>query len=641
MRTGAGFFSLSSTLTRLASSALALVGLLLFNASAHGGSSPFIPHSDRLAEAFILDEADQRLSFAEVQARRQDFKKFHGVIDGRRHGRHFWVHIRWSPSPQPLLLQIRHGSSADITVFQADFPNDCAATKPPANNTLPDSFSDWRDFHLCPGTTEAYVRFSPHTGYPRVNFRVVAPEKAIALNFIETASVFAAGGLGVLSCLLALVRIGSRGWDPLALGFLVDRLSLLPFWASTLSPPPFTNIGKLKLAASILPLEFWRLAVPVGYLIFILLLLSADKQWSRWHRALAVLTGAGVLALVSSAFGALSDYTEIVWGLMFISLPLSLIIALGNVSRSLPLAGPAFGKMPLTQAKWGVAVLVLVVWINTVGMLAELTPDTALVLAMAFYLAMGTSVLIKAGEDSRQALTTALTDRLAREQAQREATLQSQQHAETRDLLLMLTHELRTPLGVLRFSLDAARTMPAARLRAEEAIRNMDSLVERCLQTAHLERDAVAESPDRWNPALEIPILVQQCRAPERVQLHIAANSPAAITRRRILSLIISVLLDNALKYGMTNGTTQLEVQPEVMNGAIGLSIAVDNTPGPAGLPDPQRVFRKYYRSPGAHQYSGAGLGLYLSKQLMERLNGQITYEPLPNTTRFKIWIPC
>ena len=641
MRTGAGFFSPGSTLKRLASGALALVGLLLFNAGTQAGSAPFIPHSDRLAEAFILDEADQRLSFAEVQARRQDFKKFHGVIDVRRHGRYFWVHIRWSPSPEPLLLQIRHGSSADIAIFQPNFPNDCAATKQPAYDTLPNSFSDWRDFHLCPGTTEAYVRFSPHAGYPRVNFRVVAPEKAIALNFIETASVFAAGGLGVLSCLLALFRIGSRGWDPVALGFLVEQLSRMTFWANTLTPPPFTNIGKLKLAASFLPLEFWRLAVPVGYLVFILLLLSVGKQWSQWHRALAVLTGAGVLALVSAAVGASSDHTEIIWGLMFISLPLSLIIALGNVSRSLPLSGKTFGKMPLTRAKWGTVALVLVVWISTVGMLAELTPDTALLLAMAFYLAMGASVFSEAAENSRQALTTALTDRLAREQAEREATLQSQQHAETRDLLLMLTHELRTPLGVLRFSLDAARTMPAARLRAEEAIRNMDSLVERCLQAAHLERDAVAESPDRWNPALEIPLLVQQCRAPERVQLHIAANSPAAFTRRRILSLIISVLLDNALKYGMNDGITRLGVQTEVLNGAIGLSIAVDNTPGPAGLPDPQRVFHKYYRSPGAHQYSGAGLGLYLSRQLMERLNGQITYEPLPNTTRFKIWIPC
>ena len=641
MRTGAGFFSPDSTLIRLASSALALASMLLCNAGAYAGSSPLIPHSDRLAETAILDDADLRLTFPEVQALRQDFKKFHGLLDIHRHGRHFWVHVRWSPSPEPMLLQIRHGSSADIRVFQSDFPNGCPATEPIPHDKPLDSFSDRRDFPLCPGTTEAYVRLVPHAGYPRVNFRVVTPASAVALNFIETASVFTAGGLGVLSCLLALFRIGNRGWDFLAIGFVVQQLSRLTFWATTLAPPSFTSIGKIKVATTLLPLEFWRLGVPVGFLVFMLLLLSPGKQWSRWHSALAVLTGAGIVAMASSAFGALHDYTEIVWGLLFISLPLSFIIALGSISRSLPLPGIAFGGMPLNRANWGIVVLILVIWLITVGTLAELTPDTALVLAMVFYLVMGASVLVEAAEDSRQAVTTALTERLAREQAEREATLQSQQHAETRDLLLMLTHELRTPLGVLRFSLDAARTMPTARARAEEAIRNMDSLVERCLQAAHLEADAEAETPDRWSPSMEVPLLVQQCRAPERVQLDIAVDSPTAVTRRRILSLIISVLLDNALKYGMTTGTTRLQVLPEVLNGDLGLAIRVDNTPGPAGLPDPHRLFQKYYRSAGAHQYSGAGLGLYLSRQLIERLNGHITYEPLPGTTRFKLWIPC
>jgi signal transduction histidine kinase len=169
----------------------------------------------------------------------------------------------------------------------------------------------------------------------------------------------------------------------------------------------------------------------------------------------------------------------------------------------------------------------------------------------------------------------------------------------------------------------------------------MDSLVERCLQAAHLEADSVAETPDRWNPALEIPLLVQQCRAPERVQVDIEVDSPAAVTRRRVFGLIISVVLDNALKYGMAAGTVKLQVQPEVLNGQLGLALLVDNIPGPSGLPDARRLFQKYYRSPGAHQHSGAGLGLYLSKRLMERLNGHITYLSLPNTTRFKLWIPC
>ena len=641
MRTGAGFFSLGSTLTRLASSALALVGMLLFNATASAGSSPFVPHADRLAESSILEDVDPRLTFSDVQTLRQDFKSFHGLLDVRRHGRHFWVHIRWASSPTPMFLEVRHGASAEIIVFQSAFPNGCPAPEQAAHHKPVDSFSDWRDFPLCAGSTEAYVRVSPSGGYPRLRFRVVSPASAIALNFIETASIFAVSGLAFLTCLLALFRIASRGWDPLAIGFLVERLSRLPFWVSTLTPPPFTIIGKLKIATAVLPLEFWRLSVPVGYLIFMLLLLSPGQHWSRWHRALAMLTGAGVVALVSSAFDALPDYTSIVWGLLFISLPLCLIIALGSVSRSLPLPGPTFGRMPLNSTKWGIVGMVFVVWLGTVGTVAELSADTAILFAMAFYLVMGASVLIEAAEESRKAVTTAVTERLARDQAERDANLQSQQYAETRDLLLMLTHELRTPLGVLRFSLDAARTMPAARVRAEEAIRNMDSLVERCLQAAHLEADATAETPDRWNPTLEIPLLVQQCRAPEHVQVEIHPDSPAAVTRRRIFGLIISVLLDNALKYGSTAGTIKLGVQPEVLSGQLGLAIRVDNVPGHGGLPDPQRLFQKYYRSPGAHQHSGAGLGLYLSNRLMERLNGQITYEPLPNATRFKLWIPC
>jgi len=297
--------------------------------------------------------------------------------------------------------------------------------------------------------------------------------------------------------------------------------------------------------------------------------------------------------------------------------------------------------MSLNDANWGIVGVILVAWLSTVGTLAELTADAAILFAMAFYLVVGASVLVEAAKDSRQALTAALTERLAREQADREAQLQSQQHAETRDLLLMLTHELRTPLGVLRFSLDAVPTMPSARARAEEAIRNMDSLVERCLQAAHLETDAIAEMPDRWNAALEIPLLVGQCSAPERVQLAMDPATPATLTRRSILALIISVLIDNALKYGASRLPVLLRVAPAAQNGVLGLAIWVDNQPGPTGLPDPKRLFQKYYRSAAAHQHTGAGLGLFLSSRLTATLGGQLTYEPSPELTRFKLWIPC
>jgi len=628
-------------LRRLFTSALVLVGVLLFNPSAHAGSSPFIPNADQLAESAVLEDADELLDGTEVQLHRQEFETFRGSLDTRRfHGRH-WVYLRWSSSQVPLLLQLRHSNQTPLALFYPAAANDCPAGEVTPLNTGVNSISNWAHIPLCPGATEAYLRIAKPTGNLLVAFRVTTAETAAALNFIEMGAVFAAGGLGVIASLLALFRLANRKNDVLAMGFLVEQLTRLPFWVSTLNPPHYTNIGKLKTLTDRLPLDSWRVLVVLGLLMFVQALVHRGERWSPRHHALSALTAIGAVTYLSSLFGALPDYTNVVWGLLIASLPVSIIACLRSVPRKGEVPTGAFSERPLYLANWSLAGIAVLTWVVTAVTLSEVTPDIAILGAVPFYLVVAASVIIDAAEESRRSFADALRQRLAREQAEREAILQSQQHAETRDLLLMLTHELRTPLGVLRFSLDAARTMPAARARAEEAIRNMDSLVERCLQTAHLEADATAETPDRWNPILDIPIIVQQCRTPERVQVEIHADSPTAVTRRRIFGMIIAVLLDNALKYGANAGNIHLLVQPETLSEQLGLAILVDNLPGQSGLPDPQRLFQKYYRSPGAHQHSGAGLGLYLSKRLLERLNGQITYEPLPNATRFKLWIPC
>jgi signal transduction histidine kinase len=581
------------------------------------------------------------LSFIEAQRRRKNFETFHGTLDTRRFHDHYWVYLRWAPTRGPLLLQFRHGDNTPVALFYPDSSNHCPAGNLARLRTNENSMSGWANVPLCAGATEAYLRVAKPTGYPRVAFRVTHYEKAAALDFIETAAPFATGGLGIIASLLALFRLAKRKSDVLAIGLLVQQVTRVPYWTATLNPPHYTNVGKLKLFTDTLPLESWRVLLVLGVLVYLQALVQRTTRRTPWHHALTALTVTGAVAYFSALLGAMPDYTMVVWGLLIAALPVSMIAALQSVSSTTQLPLGAIGEQPLYQANWSLAGIAALAWIGTVLPLNEVTPDVAMLAAIPFYLVVAASVIIEAADESRRAFADALQQRLAREIAEREATLQSQQYAETRDLLLMLTHELRTPLGVLRFSLDAARTMPAARARAEEAIRNMDSLVERCLQAAHLEADSVAETPDRWNPALEIPLLVQQCRAPERVQLDIDVDSPATMTRRRVFGLIISVVLDNALKYGMAAGTVKLRVQPEVFNGQLGLALLVDNLPGPSGLPDPRRLFQKYYRSPGAHQHSGAGLGLYLSKRLMDRLNGHVAYLSLPNNTRFTLWIPC
>jgi signal transduction histidine kinase len=58
--------------------------------------------------------------------------------------------------------------------------------------------------------------------------------------------------------------------------------------------------------------------------------------------------------------------------------------------------------------------------------------------------------------------------------------------------------------------------------------------------------------------------------------------------------------------------------------GARRIPIAVRNTIGPWGRPDPATVFSRYYRSDKASGVSGTGLGLWLSQKLAERLGTRI-----------------
>lgn len=83
-------------------------------------------------------------------------------------------------------------------------------------------------------------------------------------------------------------------------------------------------------------------------------------------------------------------------------------------------------------------------------------------------------------------------------------------------------------------------------------------------------------------------------------------------------------LIDNALKY--SEKMSSIHVKVDRIDGMV--SIKVENLPGSVGRPDPEQVFRKYYRSPRAQPISGTGLGLYLAYRLAQSLGGELEYSP-------------
>lgn len=220
---------------------------------------------------------------------------------------------------------------------------------------------------------------------------------------------------------------------------------------------------------------------------------------------------------------------------------------------------------------------------------------------------------------------------LAMEQRQREA----QGH-----FLAMLSHELKTPITVARIALGTTRTTGEPRRLIESALDNMNAIVDRCAYADQMDQHELTVVPETCDLAALVGETIDRCANPRRIHREIGALPPF-VTDRLLFGVMVSNLLDNALKYSPEGSPVALAAGLCARIGRQGICIRVDNQPSRAGLPDPSRVFGKFYRSSGARSSSGSGLGLYIVRGIAERLGGTAHYASNDGRVRFEIWLPC
>ena len=87
------------------------------------------------------------------------------------------------------------------------------------------------------------------------------------------------------------------------------------------------------------------------------------------------------------------------------------------------------------------------------------------------------------------------------------------------------------------------------------------------------------------------------------------------------LKIILSGLLDNALKYSGRGGRVELEVKDH----AEGIEIRVQDD-GPGIVPEErQKIFEKFYRGSGGQEnIQGSGLGLNMARTLAQAMGGHL-----------------
>ncbi len=244
---------------------------------------------------------------------------------------------------------------------------------------------------------------------------------------------------------------------------------------------------------------------------------------------------------------------------------------------------------------------------------------------------------------SRRLLDEGRRARVELEVAQRQLMLEKEKQDEQARFMAMLTHELKTPISVVRLALGLASPSPSARRHAQTALDDIDAIIERCQLSDQLHQGQLERLTTR-PMSCRIGDLLRELRigsaAPERVCIESDATleaQPEVRTDPQLLRVILSNLLDNGLKYSAPSSNLHVRA---VADADATVRVEFLNQPGPAGLPDPERVFSRYYRSPGAHGRSGSGQGLYIVQGLAKLLGARVDYDVHEAQVRFTLCIP-
>lgn len=248
---------------------------------------------------------------------------------------------------------------------------------------------------------------------------------------------------------------------------------------------------------------------------------------------------------------------------------------------------------------------------------------------------------LKAAEQERQRLL-----RLAQEHAEAvENALQVRD-----EFLSLASHELRNPLnalqlqlvGLLRAGRDRGDTLPAAWVcdRLEQAVDDVGRLVrlvDNLLDVSRITSGRLDLDPEEVDLSGVIEAVVRRFE-PQFVdgQLQWEPMKTVGCWDRLRLDQIVSNLVANAVKYGEGRPiivSVQADAQTAVLTVADrGIGMSAEQQ---------RHLFERFQRTRARRQYGGFGLGLWITKKIVDAMGGEIHVESRPGAgSTFRVHLP-
>lgn len=207
------------------------------------------------------------------------------------------------------------------------------------------------------------------------------------------------------------------------------------------------------------------------------------------------------------------------------------------------------------------------------------------------------------------------------------------------DFISTVSHELRTPLTSIRgFSqtmlaswdkLDDESKKKFIKIIEEQSNR-LIHLVENMLSVTKLQNSnkIVYNEMNIKMPVEQIISVVKSQYPNQKFEFNYENHLPNIFVDRDKFQQIMTNLIENSAKYSSGDNVTRIDTS--VLNNSV--RIRISNVGIGIETSDYDKIFTKFSRidNPLTRKVQGSGLGLYITKSLVEKMDGKITVESNP-----------
>ncbi|MBU3916693.1 HAMP domain-containing histidine kinase [bacterium] len=218
----------------------------------------------------------------------------------------------------------------------------------------------------------------------------------------------------------------------------------------------------------------------------------------------------------------------------------------------------------------------------------------------------------------------------------------------SKELTAQISHELRSPLARIQIAVELIKDRLTGNEKTEltehffeieEDIGELDHLIGRILELSKLDFAQHVSYSESFSPAVLLKSLLKKFEPmieSKKINFSKDLTSEATISgNREAFNTALSNLVDNAGKFSPENGSIHVSSSSEKNR----LLITIINTCPNLSKEDLERIFDPFYRI-DPREKSYGGLGLAITKKIIEKHKGTITAHNTPSGLEMRLSIP-